>query len=151
MTARIAISAVFVFVAAVSFAQNVSSDEAAIRKADTEWSQSAKLSSLDTFLTFYAEDASVLPFNHPLVSGSSNIRQFFTELFSKPGWAVTFGPTKIEISKSRDLAYEIGTAQITLNDAQGHPATTPAKYAVVWKKTPSHQWKAVVDIFNTDK
>lgn len=95
--------------------------------------------------------ASVLPFNHPLVTGKNNIRQFFTELFSKPGWAVTFGPTRIDISKSRDVAYEIGTAQITLNDAQGHPITTPAKYVVAWRKTANGRWKAVADIFNTDK
>jgi uncharacterized protein (TIGR02246 family) len=127
------------------------SDEDAIRKADAEWSQSAKLSSLDTFVTFYADDASVLPFNAPLVVGKNNIRQFFTQLFSRPGWNVTFGPTRIEVSKSRDIAYEIGTAQITVNDAEGHPLTTPAKYIVAWKRDSHQQWKAVADIFNTDK
>lgn len=153
MTVKAAISTLFVFVAAVSLAQNrpAASDEAAIRKADAAWSQSAKLSSLDKFVTFYADDASVLPFNAPLVTGKDNIKQFFTGLFSKPGWAVTFGPTKIEISKSRDVAYEIGTAQITFNDSQGHPTTTPAKYVVAWRKNSHRQWKAVADIFNTDK
>jgi ketosteroid isomerase-like protein len=56
-----------------------------IRSADKEWSQSAKIGTLDKFLTFYTDDASVLPFNAPLVTGKANIRQFFTQLFSKPG------------------------------------------------------------------
>lgn len=151
MTAKSALFTLFLL-GAVSFAQNrPASDEEAIRKADAEWSQSAKLSSLDKFLTFYANDASVLPFNAPLVTGKNNIQQFFKELFSKPGWAVTFGPTKIEISKSRDVAYEIGSAQITLNDSQGNPTTTPAKYMVAWRKDSNQEWKAVADIFNTDK
>ncbi len=153
MRSRVVALMLFISVIVPSLGQNsaVISDENAIRKADAEWSQSAKLSSLDTFLTFYADDASVLPFNAPLVTGRNNIRQFFTELFSKPGWAVTFGPTKITISKSRDMAFEIGTARITFDDAQGHPTTTPAKYVVAWRKESTHQWKAVADIFNTDK
>jgi uncharacterized protein (TIGR02246 family) len=153
MTIKASIFALLIFSAGMSFAQNhpVSADENAIRKADAEWSQSAKLSSLDKFLTFYADDASVLPFNAPIATGKNNIRQLFSALFSKPGWAVTFGPTRIEISKSRDMAYEIGTAQITFNDAQGHPTTTPAKYVVAWRKGANRQWKAVADIFNTDK
>jgi uncharacterized protein (TIGR02246 family) len=116
-----------------------------------EWSQSATLGSLKKFLTFYADDASVLPFNAPLVTGKNNIRKFLTQLFSKPGCAVTFAPTKIEVAKSGDVAYEIGIAQITLNDPQGHRTTTPAKYVVAWRKNSNHQWKAVADIFNTDK
>lgn len=145
-------SALLLPLATICIAQNgPKSDENAIRKADTEWSQSANLKSLDKFLTFYADDASVLPFNAPLVEGKSNIRQFFTQLFSKPGWHVSFGPTKIEISKAADIAYEIGTAEITFNDADGHPITTPAKYVVAWRKDSNQQWKAVADIFNTDK
>ena len=108
------------------------------RSADREWSSSAKISSLDKFLSFYADDATVLPFNAPLVTGKENIRQCFTQLFSKPGFAVTFAPTKVQVSKSRDMAYEIGTAQLTLNDAQGQSSTTPAKYVVVEKRRNSH-------------
>jgi uncharacterized protein (TIGR02246 family) len=136
---------------AVAQSNQATSDEQAIRSADKEWSQNAKLGTLDKFLTFYADDASVLPFNAPLVTGKENILQFFTQLFSKPGFAVTFAPTSVQVSKSRDMAYEIGTAQLTLNDAQGQPTTMPAKYVVVWKKESGHGWKAVADVFNTDK
>jgi len=150
MVSRVAavLSLVVVFTSTL-FAQ--SRDEQTIRSADREWSSSAKISSLDKFLSFYADDATVLPFNAPLVTGKENIRQFFTQLFSKPGFAVTFAPTKVQVSKSRDMAYEIGTAQLTLNDAQGQSSTTPAKYVVVWRKEATHTWKAVADIFNTDK
>jgi uncharacterized protein (TIGR02246 family) len=135
---------------AVAQSSQATSDEQSIRSADKEWSQNAKIGSLDKFLTFYADDASVLPFNAPLVAGKENIRQFFTQLFSKPGFAVTFAPSTVQVSKSH-MAYEIGTAQLTLNDTQGRPTTVPAKYVVVWKKYRNHGWKAVADVFNTDK
>ena len=130
---------------------NAADDETAIRKADVEWSQAANINQLDKFLSFYADDASVLPFNARMVSGKDQIRQFFTQLMSKPGFAVKFGPTRIEVSKAHDIAYEIGTAELKLNDAQGQPTTLPAKYVVVWKKDSNRHWKAVADIFNTDK
>lgn len=145
---------IVVTVTAVSFSRGRSSavdDETAIRKADVEWSQAANINQLDKFLSFYADDASVLPFNAPMVSGKDQIRQFFTQLMAKPGFAVTFGPTKIDVSKSHDIAYEIGTAQLKLNDAQGKPTILPAKYVVVWRKDSNRHWKAVADTFNTDK
>lgn len=57
MLTKFAISVLFVFVAAVSFGQSgtAASDEHAIRKADEDWSRSAKLSSIDKFVTFYAD------------------------------------------------------------------------------------------------
>jgi len=149
---RTALFAVIVLVNVLAVAQSSrTSDEQAIRSADKEWSQSAKIGTLDRFLTFYADDATVLPFNAPLVTGKENIRQFFTQLFSKPGFGVTFAPTTVQVAKSHDIAYEVGTAQLTLNDARGQPTTLPAKYVVVWKKHGNDGWKAVADVFNTDK
>ena len=50
-----------------------------------------------------------------------------------------------------DLAYEVGTFELKMNDAQGNPTTTPGKYVVAWKRQPKGEWKAELDIFNTDK
>jgi ketosteroid isomerase-like protein len=93
----------------------------------------------------------VLPFNGPMVTGKEHIRKLFFELMSKPGFTLTFEPTKVEVSKAHDLAYEIGTAQLTMNDAQDRPAMTPVKYVVVWKKDANQHWKALADVFNSDK
>ena len=96
-------SALLLSLASICIAQNTpTSDEDAIRKAATEWSQSANLNSLDKWMTFYAEDASVLPFNAPLVKGKNNTRQYWAQLFSKPGWHLSFVPTKTEIESRRN-------------------------------------------------
>jgi ketosteroid isomerase-like protein len=49
------------------------------------------------------------------------------------------------------MAYDIGTFELKLNDAQGSPMTIPGKYVVIWKKQKGGDWKAEADIFNTDK
>jgi ketosteroid isomerase-like protein len=49
------------------------------------------------------------------------------------------------------MAYDVGTFELKLNDAQSAAMTIPGKYVVVWKKQKGGSWKAEADIFNTDK
>lgn len=62
-----------------------------------------------------------------------------------PGFALTFTPSKIEVSRFGDLAYETGEYAMTLNDKKGKPQTVRAKYVVVWGKQADGNWKALVD------
>ena len=126
-------------------------DEQAIRKLDKDWSAAAGSKDIDKTLSFYSDDASALPFNAPLASGKDQIRQLWAHLASLPGFALNFAPTKIEVAKSGDLAYDVGTFELKTSDAQGNTNTQVGKYTVVWKKQRDKQWKAVIDMFNTDK
>jgi ketosteroid isomerase-like protein len=69
---------------------------------------------------------------------------------AKPGYALTFVPTKIEVASSGDMAWEIGTFDLRLSDAQGQPMEIPGKYVVTWRKI-GPTWRVEADIFNTDK
>ena len=126
-------------------------DDAAIRKLDKEWSAVAGSKDAAKMVSFYADDASAFPFNAPIASGKEHIKEMWWHLMSLPGFALSFAPTKIEVAKGGDLAYDVGTFELKANDAQGNPTTTVGKYVVVWKKGPDSHWKAVADIFNTDK
>jgi ketosteroid isomerase-like protein len=70
---------------------------------------------------------------------------------AKPGFSLHFAPTLIEVADSKDLAYDIGTFELKLNDETGKSMTIPGKYVVVWKKQKNGQWEVEADIFNTDK
>ncbi len=137
----------------VSFAQKSSgsADEQAIRKLDKEWSAAAQSKDAGRMLAYYAGDASAFPFNAPIATGKEQIQKLWAGLMSMPGFSLSFAPTKIEVAKSGDLAYDVGTFELKFNDANGNPTTEIGKYVVVWKKQPDKQWKAVADIFNTDK
>jgi ketosteroid isomerase-like protein len=138
---------------AVSLAQksNPTADEQAIRKLDRDWSAAANSKDVEKTVSYYADDASAFPYNAPIATGKEQVRQMWSHLVSLPGFALTFGPTKIAVAKSGDLAYEFGTFELKSNDAQGNSTTTLGKSVVVWKKQPDKEWKVVVDIFNTDK
>src|SRR5208282_2993779 len=99
----------------------------------------------------YSETGSVMPFNAPIATGKTKVQEVWTQLMARPGFSLHFTPTQIEVAKSKDMAYDVGTFELKLNDAQGAPMTIPGKYVVVWKKQKGGSWKAEADIFNTDK
>jgi ketosteroid isomerase-like protein len=127
-----------------------SADEAAIRKIDLAWSHAGETKNLDAFVAPYASDGSVLPFNAPIATGTAAIRQVWSGLMSKPGFSLRFAPTEIVVAKSHDLAWELGTFALKLDDAQGNSTTILGKYVVTWRKV-GKTWKVAADIFNTDK
>ena len=133
-----------------ALAKDASSNENAIRALDAAWSQAAGAKDLDKTVSFYADDASLLPANAPIATGKDAIRAAWSQFMALPGFSLSFTPNKIVVAKSGDMAYEIGTFQSTLNDAQGKPAASVGKYVVNWQKR-SGQWKVVADIFNDDK
>jgi uncharacterized protein (TIGR02246 family) len=146
----LAVLLVAVLGSTIALAKDGSADEQAIRALDTAWSHAAQTKDLDKTVSYYADDASMLPPNMSIASGKDAIRAVWSQLLSAPSGSITFGPAKVVVSGARDLAYEIGTFQSTTNDGQGSPATSTGKFVVVWQKRAG-QWKVVADIFNNDK
>jgi uncharacterized protein (TIGR02246 family) len=126
-------------------------DEEAIRKLDAQWSAAAQNKDAEKSASFYAEDGAILPSNAPKATGKAQVRDVWSHLVALPGFGLHFEPTRIEVAKSKDMAYDVGTYELKFNDSQGNPTTVIGKYVVVWKKQPDKQWKAAADIFNPDK
>ena len=149
-----AVIAAFCLLSTIALAQKsgkAAQAEKTIRDLDTAWSQAAQNKDLDKTVSFYADDASALPFNAPIATGKEQIRNLWSDLMAKPGFSLTFAPSKIEIAKSADIAYEVGTFELKMNDDKGNLTTIPGKFVVAWKRQPKGDWKVELDIFNTDK
>ena len=128
---------------------NRAADEAAIRAADAAWSKAAGEKDLPGTVSYYADGAVLMVAGSPLTSGKDAIQKAFMEMMANPGFALSFAPTKVEVSKAGDLAYEIGDYSITFSDKKGKPLTTKAKYVVVWGKQADGSWKVLVDAPST--
>jgi len=126
-------------------------EEAAIRAASAEWAKAAAAKELEKTLSYYADDASMFPPNAPIVTGSDARRKTWTGLLAPSELVFSNAATKVEAAQSGDLAYETGTFEESFTDASGNPVRATGKYVVVWKKQTGGQWKAVIDIFNTDQ
>lgn len=124
-------------------------DAQTIRDMDAKWSKTAGAHDVDGTVSYYSDDAVVLPPNAPTLATKEAIRA---------GWAATVGPgsdmsfetSKVEVASSGDLAYDVGTYAVSTKDAQGNPVTDRGKYIAVWKKQADGKWKAVADTWNSD-
>ena len=124
-------------------------DEAAIRAADAQWAKTAGANDLEGTVAYYSDDASLLAPNAPIASNKQAIRAAWASLLG-PGTSIAWQATKVEVSRSSDLAYIMGTYQLTMKDPQGNPVTDHGKFVEVWEKQADGKWKVGADIFNSD-
>ena len=125
-------------------------DQSAIKDLEAQWSKAAGTKNVDDIVSFYTDDASMLPPNMPIATGKQAIRGVWAGLLGNPGFSASWDSTKAEAALSGDVAYDIGTYQLTMNDPQGKPMSDHGKYLVVWKKQPDGKWKAAADMFSSD-
>jgi uncharacterized protein (TIGR02246 family) len=138
-----------IFTCPARAAETKSSDEQALRDLDAKWSAAAAAKDVDKTVSYYADDAIVLPANATIATTRDAIRKVWMDLFSSPGAAVSWKTTKVEVAHSGDMGYTSGTYQLTMNDATGKPTADHGKYIVVWEKKAG-TWKAAADIWNSD-
>ena len=131
-------------------ASNREAEERVIRDLDAEWTKAAAAKNVDQVIDFYADDASMFVPNEPIAMGKPAIRVEWTKLTTNPGYALTFSPSRVDVAKAGDMAYEFGVYSLMLNGPDGKPMNDRGKYVVVWKKQTDGKWKVVADIINTD-
>src|SRR5450755_3700012 len=95
-----------------ALATGSNTDEAAIRKLDAEWSAAAQSKDVDKSVSVYAEDGIVLPANAPKAAGKAQIRAVWASMLALPGVSLSFVPTSIEVARSKDMAYDVGTYEL---------------------------------------
>ena len=140
----------FVLVVCVALVQVTSAlaagaNEKAVRDADEQWSKVAGAKDLDKTVAFYTDDAVVLPPNQAAVTTKDGIRNLwkgFLDSLTDISWKTT----RVEMAKSGDMGYLIGTYEMTLKDG----SKDKGKYCEVWRKQADGKWKVSADMFSSD-
>lgn len=125
-------------------ANGAGADEKAVRDADAEWSKVAGAKDLDKTVSYYADDAIVLPPNEQMVTTKEGIRNLwkgFLETLTTISWTTT----RVEVSKSGDMAVTTGTYELTMKDG----SKDKGKYCESWAKKGG-KWKVATDMFSSD-
>ena len=125
-------------------------DEATLRNLDAEWSKAAGAKDLEKTVSYYTDDALILPPNIPTIQGKQGARTMWQGMFSVPGFGGGWKATKVEVARSGDLGWVTGTYELSETDASGRPIVDQGKYFEVWLKQADGSWKCVADMFNTD-
>ena len=124
--------------------------EQGIRDLDIQWAKAVEAKDLDKTVSYYSDDAMVLPPNAAIATTKEAIRNIWKDLLASPGLVFRWKTTKVEVAKSGDMAYSSGTYELTMNDASGKPVNDHGKYIVVWEKQADGKWKCGADIWNSD-
>jgi uncharacterized protein (TIGR02246 family) len=126
-------------------------DIQALKQIEAAWAKDAATKDVDKFVAYYADDASVLLPNAPIITGKENIKNALKPLLSDPNFSLTFSSTKQDVAKSGDLGYTIGTYNMTMSGGKDKgPITEKGKYTTIFRKQADGSWKAVADMLNSD-
>src|SRR5215468_9012539 len=99
----------------VTLAFAAGADEKAVREADEQWSKVAGAKDLDKTVSFYDDDAVVMPPNQLMVTSKDGIRNLWKGLLDSLT-SISWKTTRVETSKSGDMAYLVGTYALTMKD-----------------------------------
>jgi len=139
-----------IFIVACTETQvDLKAEEAAILKADSTWSAlSAESKDVDKVVSYFANDAVVVPPGQPLIKGKENLRKFVEESFKIPGFSISWKSSDVKFSPDGKLAYLYGENMTTMLDSAGNKMSMPGRGYSIWRKEADGTWKCVVDIFN---
>jgi uncharacterized protein (TIGR02246 family) len=125
-------------------------DAKAIRDLESAWVKVAATKDVDAFVAFYTDDASVLTPNAPIFNAKAGIKEGLKPLFTDPHFSLTFLPTRLEVSKSGDMAFTQGPYKLSFSDLRGNKFEDEGKYLTIWRKQADGNWKVVEDTMNSD-
>src|SRR5437879_5315006 len=134
----------FAFVGTTLSASSKGGDEQAVRDADAAWSKAAAAKDVDKTVSFYADDAIVLPPNDTAKTSKDAIHALWKDLIGSVT-SVSWTATRVEMAKSGEMACLTGTYELTMNDG----TKDHGKYCEVWEKKGGG-WKCGTDIWNSD-
>jgi len=122
----------------------------AIQALDEQWSATAAGNDLEGTVSFYSDDAVLLP---PKRAGRdrSEVDQGFLGEPARPNKAVSRTVSKAEIATSGELGYLYGTYSLSIGGPNGGaPVRDTGKLVEIWKKQADGKWKCIVDTYNFD-
>src|SRR5678815_913152 len=96
---------VFIFLllfSCTALAADTTAIEQALRDLDAQWSAAAGAKDLDKTVSFYSDDAIVMPPNAPGATTKEAIRSIWKEVVASPGAALSWKATKVEVARSGD-------------------------------------------------
>jgi uncharacterized protein (TIGR02246 family) len=124
----------------------VAETRAAIEEANTKFSKAFERGDSKALASMYTSDAIVFPPDSEMVRGNEAIGEFWKTTRNSGVTSATL--TTLDVGRSGDIAYEVGTVSLTIQP-EGKPTTTvAAKYVVVWKRHADGSWKLHRDIWN---
>jgi ketosteroid isomerase-like protein len=149
MRARLLLAAVLLLPGCATHDGAVGAEQE-LMQTSRSWAQAAAGGSVEEVLSYWADDAIVLPPDQPAVVGKAAIRDFVQQSAAIPGFSITWEPEQATIAASGDVGYLVEHNQVTFADSSGAIRTQFGKAVTIWRRDASGAWKCVVDTWNNN-
>ena len=124
-------------------------EEASLLKRDAEWAEAAASGQdVEKIISYWTDDALVIPPGQPVVKGKAAIRTFVTESLKIPGFRIHWVSENVSFSPDGLMAYMRATNETTIPGPDGKLMTLSGRGITVWRRDPDGQWRCAVDIWN---
>ncbi|MEK6325846.1 MAG: DUF4440 domain-containing protein [Acidobacteriota bacterium] len=128
---------------------DLASERTKLLQRDAKWAALAfEGREVEAILSYWTDDAVVLPPGLPAVTGKTALREYIQASLQIPGFSITWSSTDVVFSPDGNLAYMFSENSVTMNGADGKPATTTGRAVTIWRREPDGEWRCAVDIWN---
>lgn len=125
-------------------------DVAALKDNEAQWNKDFAAKDVDRLVAHYADDAVLMSPGSPAASGKDAVRAELKAMVADPALALNFQASRVEVSKSGDMAYTQGSYSMTMTSpVTKKPMTDKGSYVTAYKKQDG-AWKAVSDIATSE-
>jgi ketosteroid isomerase-like protein len=105
---------------------------------------------VERVLSFWAEDAVVLPPGLPAVVGKEALREYVEGSMRIPGFRITWTTDDVTLSPDGNLAHMFSRNAVTMDGPGGTPQTTEGRAVTIWRREADGEWRCTVDIWNAE-
>lgn len=130
---------------------NLTAEKDRLLRRDAEWAKVASEGrEVDRILSYWTEDAVVMPPGLPSFVGKAALRQYVESSVKIPGFGITWKSKEVTLSPDGQLAYIFSRNVVTMNEPDGTPITTEGRAVTIWRRESDGEWRCAVDIWNAE-
>lgn len=128
---------------------NLEKEHSELLRRDEEWSLLAsKGGDVDGIVSYWTEDAVVMPPGQPKIVGREALRQYVAESMKIPGFRITWKSSDPVLSPDGRMAYMLAENTVSMRGPDGTTMVIPGRALTIWRKDPDGQWRCAVDMWN---
>jgi uncharacterized protein (TIGR02246 family) len=130
---------------------NLEAEKDRLLQRDVEWAAVASEGrDIERILSYWTDDAIVLPPGQPAVVGKAALRQFVEASLQIPGFGITWTSADVSLSADGNLAYILSKRSVTVTGPDGTPMTRAGPLVTIWHREADGTWRCAVDIWNSE-
>ncbi len=122
-------------------------DVKAIKDNEVQWNADWAAKNLDKLMAHYADDVFFVTAGAPAITTKDALRAAFKGMTADPALSLKFQASRVEVAKSGDVGYTMGTYTLTVTDPVAKQVVTDnGSYVTTYRKGADGSWKSVADV-----